>query len=252
MGAMSVGVYGLGRFGLFWAELLSTRFPVVAYNRTPGRRLPEGVREVDLDSLMQADTIFLCTAISATEPVLRQIAPLLRAGTTVIDTCSVKVYPVRLMEEILPTTVSLIGTHPMFGPDSARSGVQGLPLIVTPVRAPLETLSAWEQTFRQIGLVVHRMTPAEHDYEAAYTQGVTHFIGRVLRDLELKPSAISTLGYKKLLEVMEQTCNDPWQLFVDLQRLNPYTGEMRKSLRASVDRIVEHFGDRRPTVGESD
>ncbi|HUX13546.1 MAG TPA: prephenate dehydrogenase/arogenate dehydrogenase family protein [Spirochaetia bacterium] len=249
---MSVGVYGLGRFGLFWAELLSVHFPVVAYNRTPGRSVPDGVREVDLDDLMQADTIFLCTAISAMEPVLRQIAPLLRAGTTVIDTCSVKVYPIRLMEEILPATVSLIGTHPMFGPDSAVRGVQGLPLILTPVRAPVETVSAWEEAFRQIGLVIHRMTAAEHDYEAAYTQGVTHFIGRVLRDLDLKPSSISTLGYRKLLEVMEQTCNDPWQLFVDLQRLNPYTGEMRNNLRASVDRIVEHFGDRRSKTDKSD
>lgn len=240
---MTVGVYGLGRFGRFWAGLLAGRFPVIAYNRTPGRELPEGVESVDLNGLVNADVIFLCNAISAMDPVLRQIAPLLRAGTTVFDTCSVKVYPIRLMQEILPAEVSIMGTHPMFGPDSARSGVHGLPLILSPVRVPETAVAEWTGTFENMGLAVHRMTAEEHDREAAYTQGVTHFIGRVLRDLDLKPSPISTLGYKRLLEVMEQTCNDPWQLFVDLQRFNPYTGEMRKSLQSSVERIVEHFGD---------
>ncbi len=241
---MTVGVYGLGRFGRFWAGLLARRFTVIAYNRTPGRELPDGVGAVDLDGLAGADAIFLCNAISAMEPVLREIAPLLRAGTTVLDTCSVKVYPIKLMQEMLPQEVSLLGTHPMFGPDSARSGVHGLPLIISPVRAPESTVTEWTGTFESMGLAVHRMTAEDHDQEAAYTQGVTHFIGRVLSDLELKPSPISTLGYKRLLEVMEQTCNDPWQLFVDLQRFNPYTGEMRKRLRSSVERIVEHFGDR--------
>ncbi len=65
------------------------------------------------------------------------------------------------------------------------------------------------------------MTPDEHDREAAFTQGVAHYIGRVLSDLGIQRSPIGTVGYNKLLEIVEQTCNDPWQLFLDLQRYNP-------------------------------
>ncbi|HUX49618.1 MAG TPA: prephenate dehydrogenase/arogenate dehydrogenase family protein [Spirochaetia bacterium] len=240
---MVVGVYGLGRFGAFWATLLARRFTVIGHNRTPRGTVPDGVTLVGLDQLAEAETIFLCTAISATEAVLNELSPLLKSGTTVIDTCSVKMYPVELMKRILPESVHILGSHPMFGPDSAGNGIRGLPIILSPVRAPDSVNLYWENQFRDMQLTVHTMTPEAHDREAAYTQGITHFIGRVLKDLELKPSAIGTLGYRKLLEVMEQTCNDPWQLFVDLQRFNPYTGEMRSQLRGAVDRIVEHFSD---------
>ena len=152
-------------------------------------------------------------------------------------------YPVRLMQDLLPAGVDALGSHPMFGPDSARNGIAGLPIILTPARAPESTREEWAARFRAMGLVVHLMSAEEHDREAAYTQGITHFVGRVLSDLGLRPSAIGTLGYRKLLEVMEQTCNDPWQLFVDLQKFNPYTGEMRNDLRCAVDRIVEHFSE---------
>jgi hypothetical protein len=57
--------------------------------------------------------------------------------------------------------------------------------------------------------------------------------------MELRGSEIGTLGYRRILQVIEQTCNDPWQLFLDLQRYNPYTREMRERLRTSLTRVLE-------------
>ena len=51
------------------------------------------------------------------------------------------------------------------------------------------------------------------------------------------------MGYNKLLEIVEQTCNDPWQLFLDLQRYNPHTREMRARLEKSLR--CGHDGHRR-------
>jgi prephenate dehydrogenase len=81
------------------------------------------------------------------------------------------------------------------------------------------------------------MSPEDHDREAATTQGLTHLVGRVLAEMQLRPSAIGSLGYQKLLEIIEQTCNDSWQLFLDLQRFNRYTREMRRRLEDSLARI---------------
>jgi prephenate dehydrogenase len=89
-----------------------------------------------------------------------------------------------------------------------------------------------------MGLSVSVMTPDEHDREAAFTQGVAHYIGRVLSDLGVRRSSIATVGYKKLLEIVEQTCNDPLQLFLDLQRYNPHTREMRARLEKSLQAIM--------------
>jgi prephenate dehydrogenase len=126
----------------------------------------------------------------------------------------------------------------MFGPDSVGNGLNDLPFIMCDVRSTEDEFNFWQEKFRGFGFSLHVMTPEEHDREAAFTQGITHFIGRVLKDLDLKESPIATLGYRKLLEVMEQTCNDPWQLFIDLQQKNPYTGEMRRELKKSLDRIL--------------
>lgn len=177
------------------------------------------------------------------EEVVARIAPVLRDGTAVIDTCSVKVFPAAVMESLLPPGVHVIGTHPMFGPDSGKNGIEGLPIAYCPVRASSEITDFWFEGFRRMGLRVLRMDPAEHDREAAYTQGITHFMGRVLDDLELKPSLIGTKGYERLLEIIEQTCNDPFQLFIDLQRYNPYTTQMRERLRLSLQKVQDQLLD---------
>ncbi len=238
---MEVGIYGLGRFGAFWAAELSRYHTVKVYSRTKRTDLPAGLTWVEEGELLSLPTVILCVSISAMEEVLAAIAGRLTPGTLVMDTCSVKVYPVMKMTELLPRHADILGTHPMFGPDSAVNGIRDLPLVLSPVRIGEAALTGWHDFFASMGLKVLRMDPHEHDREAAYTQGITHYIGRVLADMGLGESRIATLGYKKILEVMEQTCNDPWQLFLDLQRFNPYTGEMRRKLHRSLERIFSRL-----------
>jgi prephenate dehydrogenase len=237
MRSMNVGVYGLGRFGTFWAGLLAQHFPVCAWSKTLDRPVPEGVRLVSPEELFQADVVWLCAAISAMDDVLDHIAPLARPGQTVADTCSVKVFPAQKMLAKLPAGVKLMATHPMFGPDSAKAGLAGLPIVLHDLRDAAEPLVFWKSQFEEWGMTSLLMTPDEHDLAAAYTQGVTHFVGRVLDDMGLKPHPLATRGYQRLLDLVQQTCNDPFQLFLDMQNFNPHTSAMRTALKASLDRI---------------
>ena len=77
----------------------------------------------------------------------------------------------------------------------------------------------------------------EHDRIAASSQGITHFIGRVLDESGVRSTDINTLGFNELLGVIEQTCNDSWDLFSDLQKFNPYTNEMIDNLVATIVNI---------------
>ena len=250
---MEVGVYGLGRFGSFWAALLAEHFSVRACSRSAERETPRGVVRVSEREITDVSVLFLCVAISALREVLQNLRATLRPGTVLMDTCSIKMHPARLMDEIAPGSVEIVATHPMFGPDSARNGVTGLPLVMWPVRAGDETVAYWKSFFTSLGLRVVGMSPEDHDREAAFTQGVTHYIGRVVSDMQLRESPIGTLGYRKLLEITEQTCNDPWQLFLDLQRYNPYTKTMRRMLHESLERIMQRLNssnDRTTEVGD--
>ena len=156
---------------------------------------------------------------------------------------SVKTYPASIMEKLLSPEVSYLATHPMFGPDSGKSSVEGLPMVFCSGRCPESVQHKWIKVFRDFGLNVIEMTPAEHDKEAAFTQGITHFIGRVLGEFELSASKIGTVGYKSLLEIIEQTCNDPMQLFHDLQRYNPFTHDMHMQLKQSIDNTMQTLAE---------
>ena len=235
---MRIGVYGLGRFGRLWAEMLGDRYEILGFNRSELREPPSRVSLVGEEELFRCDAVFFCVAISALPGVLKRTARYMRPGTLVADTCSVKILPGEWMDGTLPEGVDVLGTHPMFGPDSIRNGRNGLPLVLCPVRIDEESLNTWVGIFSGFGLRVLTMSADEHDHQAAYSQGVTHFIGRVLDDLGIGEAELATLGYRKILEVMQQTCNDPWQLFLDLQRYNPYTEEMRSRLSRSLDRVM--------------
>ena len=235
---MEIGIYGLGRFGTFWGKELSRYATVKGYNRTPLKEAPSGITLVSQEELLRCDTIIFCVAISSFETVLKEVAPSIKAGTLVMDTCSVKVYPAQVMEHHLGEGVNVIATHPMFGPDSGKDGVKGLPLVFSPLRGSEELFAIWRELFIKMELNLLEMSPDGHDREAAYSQGVTHFVGRVLDELALKPTEIATLGYQRLLSIVEQTCNDPLQLFLDLQRFNPYAPAMHQRLKGSLDKVL--------------
>ena len=235
---MKVGVYGLGRFGAFWASMLARKFTVVGFNRSKGRVIPGDINVVPEEEAVQADALFLCVSISSFERVVERIAPIIGKNTVVFDTCSVKVHPVEVMKAKLPEDNEIIASHPMFGPDSAREGLDGLPMVFCPIHARQETVEFWRSVFEEYRLHVLEMSPHEHDRKAAYTQGITHFIGRLLEGLDLEESRMGTVGYHKLLDIVEQTCNDPMQLFIDLQKYNPYTKDMWDDISRSFEKTL--------------
>jgi hypothetical protein len=45
------------------------------------------------------------------------------------------------------------------------------------------------------------------------------------------------------MSIVEQTCNDPLQLFYDLQRYNPYAKQMRRGLKGALDTVMQALKD---------
>ena len=127
----------------------------------------------------------------------------------------------------------------MFGPDSYQQTERQLPMVMCDISAGTDLFNSWAAYFSSLSLQVKKMTPEEHDKMTASSQGITHYIGRVLGDLQLQPSTIDTHGYKQLLKIIEQTCNDSRQLFLDLQNYNPYAEEMLQNLNQSIEKISQ-------------
>ena len=171
--------------------------------------------------------------------MLKRVGSRIGKDTIVMDTCSVKIYPAKWMKENIPSDRFMIALHPMFGPDSGKNGVDGLPIVMCPISdSSDERYKKMKALFESMHLSVLEMSAERHDEEAAYSQGVTHFVGRTLRQMGMKPTPIATQGYKNLMTIVDQTCNDPLQLFYDLQRYNPYAKEMRLSLQVAIEKVL--------------
>ncbi|MFQ6608161.1 MAG: prephenate dehydrogenase/arogenate dehydrogenase family protein [Fidelibacterota bacterium] len=232
----SIGIIGFGRFGRILGQILSDDFKVQAYD-VSSQEEQFGVEFVDRELILQNKTLFLAVPIRDFKKLILDISPHLNEGTTVIDVCSVKVYPVTVMTETLPDPIGIIATHPLFGPDSIDKP-NGLTMMMYPARDVYKKFPFWSDYFHSKAINIVEMTPEEHDNLAAKTQGITHFIGRVLRNAGVKETSIDTLGFKDLLGVIDQTCNDSWELFTDLQNFNPYTLPMIEKLESSIHTIL--------------
>lgn len=236
-----VGIIGLGRFGTFWASVLAQEYQVFGYTRTKPENPP--CELVDLDYLCTLPVIYLCVPMRTMPEILDRIAPLLSPGTLVVDTCSVKMEPVRWMLEKLPKSVDIMATHPMFGPESAKEGLSGLPLMMYPVRMVPALYDEWSHFFRNHGIMVVEITPEEHDQQAAISQALTHMVGKTLNAMGIEENPIGTLWYRKLLAICKQVEKDSPELFSDMQKLNPYAIKMREQFKIAWDSECRNLGD---------
>ena len=238
----SIGIIGFGRFGKVLANILQKGFAINAYDPKPIGEFP-GVEFTDLESILKEKVIFVAVPIRHFESLVKEISPHLSEGTTIIDVCSVKTHPAKIMENNLPEYIGIIATHPMFGPDSFISNNR-LKMMMNNTRDAHDQFNFWRQFFKDQGIHVMEMSPDQHDRMAAQTQGVTHFLGRMLKEYGIRKTTIDTQGFRDLLDLVDQTCNDTWELYTDLQLYNPYTDDMIDKLKlatASLDNRLKEL-----------
>lgn len=65
----------------------------------------------------------------------------------------------------------------------------------------------------------------QHDRIAARSQFLTHTVGRVLSEMELKASPIDTKGFEALLQLRDNTVKDSLDLYLGLFMHNKFAME---------------------------
>jgi prephenate dehydrogenase len=238
-----IGIIGFGRFGKLIARYLAEDFEVWVYNRTD-KSTQIGkcdARIASLKEVCRQKVVILCVPISTLQEVLVDIGPLLKEGTVVVDVCSVKVYPVRWMQAALPETVSILATHPIFGPDSAANSLKGHKIFLSPVRIDKAIYQKIKTYLTSKELVLIESTQEDHDEQIAVSMALTHYIGRSLSAFGTVPLCIDSEGYKRLLHILEVVENDTWQLFHDMHHYNPYAQEKRAAFMQAMQKIDDQL-----------
>jgi len=230
-----VSIMGFGRFGATLHSLLSKGFEVDVYDKTSINN-PE-INEVTILEALKNDIIFIAVPIRDFESIINEIKNDISGQKTVVDVCSVKVFPKDVMLKNLPAEIDIIATHPLFGPDSLKDS--GSVMTMESVRDNYERYNFWKNYFNSQNIIIEEITAEEHDMMAARSQGLTHLIGRVIDDFGTNQTRIDTEGYKVLHKLVNQTCNDSWELFEDIQNYNPFTKKMVSELNESFKTISE-------------
>ena len=134
----TIGIMGFGAFGRLLARHLQPHFALRVCdpaNAPAADATGRGLQPAEAAEVAASDLVILAVPVPAIPEAIAALRPHLRAGAIVLDVGSVKLGPARAMQENLPEHVEIIGTHPLFGPQSARDGLAGLKIALCPIRA---------------------------------------------------------------------------------------------------------------------
>ncbi|MEM1330774.1 MAG: prephenate dehydrogenase [Planctomycetota bacterium] len=238
-----VAIIGIGAFGRLAASSLGEHTEVLAIDAREARLedLPGGVRRASAEDLPSCRAVLIATPVRVIPGVLEQIASLVTPGTLVCDVASVKSAPCSWMNAALPEGCHVLGTHPLFGPETVREvGLRGQPIALCPVRIDATPLAEVREFLADaLGLEVHAIDAEEHDRQMALVQAVTHLIGRAASTMELPELPLGTLAYKRLLQMKRNTERDAPELYDAIQRLNPHARDARHAFLEAIRALVD-------------
>lgn len=221
---MNVALIGHGRLGKLLSKYLGRDFNLLI--------LDQNKSEIDLEKLKSCQTVIFCVPISILPDAIKEVSPFLTKDTLVLDTCSVKEWPIDQMKNLLPENVQILGTHPMFGPDSVKDTLFGTKLVLCPERVKQERLDEIIHYFQNHGIRIITTTASEHDRQMSSSLLLSHFIGKGLLEFGAKEQEIDTKGYRRLLRILETVQNDSNTLFRDMFRYNKFA-------KATLQRFLE-------------
>ncbi len=229
----SIGIHGYGAFGRLMARELSKHFDILVYSPSlkPGSS-DRYARYLTVKELAHSsDLLVFALPVQFLEEVAQNLAKQdsVPPHLPLMDVSSVKVYPLEILQKYFPGN-PLLGTHPIFGPQSvAKYGLSGSKIVLCNESFDKESYQAIKNfLLKDLKLQVLEKSAQEHDREMAFVQGLSHFLGRALADMQIKDFDSSTFSYKHLIELKELLKDDSWELFKTIQNYNPYAKQVRK------------------------
>jgi prephenate dehydrogenase len=237
----SLGLLGFGAFGQLMARHLQPHLRLVVCDpaRPPRpHRSGQGLVPGDVAAVAACDIVVLAVPVDAMAQAIASLRPHLRAGTVVLDVGSVKIEPARLLLEGLPEHVEIIGTHPLFGPQSARDGLAGLKIALCPIRGhSTGRVAAFLR--RTFALDVILTTPDAHDRDMALVQGLTHLVAKILVRMEPVPRRMTTRSFELLMQATEMVRHDAPGVFLAIERANPHARAVRERFFAHARDLTQ-------------
>jgi prephenate dehydrogenase len=243
---MRTAIIGAGKMGVWFAKFCKENGEQVILADRKKEKLVTLGRELEVETadfttaVKKADNVMICVSINAFEGVVKKIAPAVREGQTVLDICSVKEKPVKIMHQYIQKGL-VLGTHPVFGPGS--KGIKHKAFILTPTNANERAFAEkYKKWLEKVGARVFIMSPEKHDALMSIVLGFPHFLGLVACDTLLEQAnygetkKVAGTTFRMLFTLAEATALENPDLFASLQLNLP---EMQKIESLFIEKAKE-------------
>lgn len=238
-----IGILGYGRFGAALAGLLAEHgYGWQGWD--PAANIPQCNAAPDVDSLLaQSDLIVLAVPLDRFATVLNELRPRLSSRHQVMDVCSVKEIPCRIMDEVLGDEIGHVGCHPLFGPLSIARAEPLRAVVCPSARHPGVARTAGA-LFSSIGAEVVEQDPEQHDRFMALTHAMAFFIARGLLDLGVDGDLRwAPPSFAALAASIAAVRADAGHLFNAIQTQNPYAAASRRQFIDALTSIDQRLAD---------
>jgi len=240
---MKIAIIGAGKMGVWFANFFHSK----GYSVTLADRKKEKIANLEeelqvktttdfKEAVAGADKVLICVSINAMEEVVKTISPELHHGQVVMDICSIKENPVKIMHENIKEAL-VLGTHPVFGPGS--NGVKHKAYILTPTNSNEQKVAEEFKNFlEQEEAHVFIISPKKHDELMSVVLGLPHFLGLVACETLLEQKDFSETKkvagttYRMLFTLAEATALETPDLYANLQINLPELGELEELFMA--------------------
>jgi len=208
---------GTGVMGQFFAVLLREEYEVLLSSRDDekGREVaqklnveytPDRMKEVG-----QADIVLLSTPINDTPKLIKELVPIMRKGSLLMDLDSVKTNVEKAFLDTQSEDVDYISIHPMFCPPTETKGQN---IIFIPIKVDqVNWINEVKNLLESFEFNVHESTVEKHDEIMSIIQVLIH---------------LSFIGVSSTIKEMNY----------DSRELRPYMGKFHKVIFDFIPRVT--------------
>jgi prephenate dehydrogenase len=232
---MKTAIIGVGKMGRWFTKFFLEEGDSVIVSDRNEEKLSKirdefKVETTDnINAVKNADRLLICVPIEDFEVLIKEIHSHIRSDHIVMDICSVKGMPVKIMHKYIKTGI-ILGTHPMFGP--GVKSIKNQNFVLTPTNAKEKMFAkSFRNWLEERGVKVFIMSPRKHDELMSVVLGLPHFLGLVVCDALLnqynflETRKVSGASYKMLLTLAEAVASEEAEFYASLQMNLP---EMEK------------------------
>jgi len=193
----------------------------------------------------QSDVVVFAVPLHKTVEIIRDLVPYTRSDQLLMDVSSLKTAPIR---EMLASSASVVGLHPMFG--GRISSFEGQTLVACPVRISPRNWAEVRGMFTRAGIRVKESDPEEHDRMMSIIQVLFHMTtmlkGRVLRELGVDIEdtlEYTSPSYRLEINLLGRMFAQNGSLYSAIAQMNPYTRDILAHLHQGLDAYERWYGE---------